>query len=152
DPIRLRQVLDNLLSNALKYTPPPGRIEVRTRTCRDPEPSRPGEWLVVEVADNGPGIPVEHREAVFDEVARLHDNSPIKGHGLGLPTARALARRLGGGLTIEDSEPGATFAIWIPQRDVAAPPGSRDRRKSAASAYPRGTSFQSSPSSSSVPI
>lgn len=134
DPIRLRQVLDNLLSNALKYTPPPGRIEVRTRTCRDPEPSRPGEWLVVEVADNGPGIPVEHREAVFDEFTRLHDNSPIKGHGLGLPTARALARQLGGDLTIEDSESGATFAIWIPQRDVAAPPGSRDRRKSAASA------------------
>lgn len=131
DPIRLRQVLDNLLSNALKYTPAPGRIEVRTRVVRDLGTERPGEWLVVEVADSGPGIPPEHRDAIFDEFTRLHDNSPIRGHGLGLPTARALARQLGGDLTIEDSVEGATFAIWIPQRDEAAPAGSRDRRRSA---------------------
>lgn len=129
DPIRLRQVLDNLVSNALKYTPSPGRIVVRTRTVQNPAPSREGEWVVVEVIDSGPGVPVEHREMIFDEFTRLHEDSPIKGHGLGLPTARALARQLDGDLTIEDTEQGATFAVWIPQRDEAAPAGSRDRRR-----------------------
>jgi signal transduction histidine kinase len=132
DPIRLRQVLDNLLSNALKYTPAPGRVEVRTRVLHDPHPGRKGEWVVIEVADSGPGIPVEHREMIFDEFTRLHEDSPVKGHGLGLPTARALARQLNGDLTIEDAEQGATFAIWIPQRDEAAPAGSRDRRRAAS--------------------
>ncbi len=128
DPIRLRQVLDNLVSNALKYTPGPGRIVVRTRTVNNPAASREGEWVVVEVADSGPGIPVEHREMIFDEFTRLDEDSPVRGHGLGLPTARALARQLDGDLTVEDAAEGATFAVWIPQRDEAAPAESRDRR------------------------
>ncbi len=131
DPIRVRQVLDNLVSNAVKYTPPPGRIELRARVVQDSEPPRAGEWVMLEVADSGPGIPEEHRETVFDEFSRLDESSPMKGHGLGLPTARALARQLEGDLTIEDSAQGATFVLWIPQRDAAAP---RDRRQAGAPA------------------
>ena len=71
DPGRVRQVLGNLLSNAIKYTPAPGHITVRAERV-DNDPARPGDWAVVRVADTGPGIPPEKRDAIFDEFSRLH--------------------------------------------------------------------------------
>ncbi len=118
DPVRVRQILDNLLSNALKYTPAPGQVRVNARMQREEDGERPGAWAMLEVADNGPGIPAEHRELVFDEFSRLEENSPVKGHGLGLPIALNLARQLGGDLTIADTQGGATFVLSIPQRDA----------------------------------
>lgn len=114
DPARVRQVLDNLLSNALKYTPAPGLIVVRVRPGDDGSGPGPGDWATLEVSDSGPGIPPEQREAVFDEFTRLDDASPTKGHGLGLAIARGLSRRLGGDLTIADIGPGATFVLSLP--------------------------------------
>lgn len=152
DPGRVRQVLDNLVSNAVKYTPAPGRVTIRARTVLDPDAPHSGAWAVVEVADTGPGIPPVHRDAVFDEFTRLHDGTPIPGHGLGLATARRLARQLGGDLTIADADRGATFVLWLPQREKDG--GARQDGAPAASSdeapQDRGTSFQSSPSSSSV--
>ena len=88
------------------------------RRVQDADTGRPGAWATLEVSDTGPGIPPEHRDIVFDEFSRLHEKSPIKGQGLGLAIARNLARRLGGDLTIAEKGPGATFVLWIPQRDT----------------------------------
>lgn len=115
DPARVRQVLGNLLSNAVKYTPAPGRISVRVEQS-DGGP-RPGSWAVLRVIDTGPGIPLEQREAVFDEFTRLHDGTDIKGHGLGLAISRRVARLLGGDLDVGGAPgEGATFNLWLPLR------------------------------------
>jgi signal transduction histidine kinase len=117
DPDRVRQVLGNLLSNAVKYTPAPGRITVRAEHA-DGGSARPGTWAVLRVSDTGPGIPVEQREAVFDEFTRLHDGTQIKGHGLGLAISRRVARLLGGDLDVSGAPgEGATFNLWLPLRD-----------------------------------
>ena len=113
DPLRVRQVLDNLISNAIKYTPPPGRIVVRL--VARVEPSALGTpACAIEVSDTGPGIPRDRRESVFDEFTRLHEGSPTKGHGLGLAIARGVSRLLGGELTIADTTSGATFVFLLP--------------------------------------
>jgi signal transduction histidine kinase len=117
DPGRVRQVLGNLLSNAIKYTPAPGRITVRAERV-DADPARPGDWAVVRVADSGPGIPEEKREAIFDEFSRLHDGTGIQGHGLGLAISRRVARLLGGDLDVTGAPgQGAIFTLWLPLRD-----------------------------------
>lgn len=116
DPARVRQVLDNLLSNAFKYTPAPGRIVVRATDERVTGAPRDGTWVTVSVSDTGPGIPPHMREAVFDEFTRLDEGSTLKGHGLGLAIARRIARLLGGELNIADEGPGATLVLWLPER------------------------------------
>jgi len=115
DTARVRQVLDNLLTNAIKYTPAPGTITVMTNREERGDPGI-GPWATVAVADNGPGIPAEAREAIFEEYTRLERTS-AEGHGLGLAIARRLARRLGGDLTLADTGPGATFVLWLPMRE-----------------------------------
>lgn len=122
DPGRVRQVLGNLLSNAIKYTPSPGRITVRVERVEG-DSARPGDWAVVRVADTGPGIPQDKREAIFDEFSRLHDGTGIQGHGLGLAISRRVARLLGGDLDVTGADgEGATFTLWLPMRDDD-PPG-----------------------------
>lgn len=130
DPGRVRQVLGNLLSNAIKYTPAPGHITVRAERV-DADPAHPGDWAVVRVSDNGPGIPAEKREAIFDEFSRLHDGTGIQGHGLGLAISRRVARLLGGELDVSGADgEGATFSLWLPLRDDDEPPPSASGRKS----------------------
>jgi signal transduction histidine kinase len=118
DPARVGQVLGNLFSNAIKYTPSPGRITVRSGLRdRDGAAGR-GSYATIQVGDSGPGIPPEHREAIFDEFIRLEDASGQQGHGLGLAIARRIARLLGGDLTVEDApDAGANFVLWLPLRD-----------------------------------
>jgi signal transduction histidine kinase len=118
DALRVRQVLDNLISNAIKYTPAPGRIFVRVTAVAKPAPFD-GPACAIEVADNGPGIPPDRRESVFDEFMRLDDHGATKGHGLGLAIARGVARLLGGELTVADTTPGATFVLLLPRADGA---------------------------------
>jgi signal transduction histidine kinase len=117
DPTRVRQVLDNLITNAIKYTPAPGRITVRTDANANDAPFG-RRAVAIRVSDNGPGIPADQRERIFDEFTRLDDNSSLKGHGLGLAIARRMARLLGGELGVAESGGrGATFALWLPQRE-----------------------------------
>lgn len=123
DPARARQVLDNLLSNAVKYTPSPGKITVEVDQVDGPGAPRAGRWAVVRVIDDGPGIPEEMREAVFDEFTRFAENGHLKGHGLGLAIARRIARILGGELTVEPHDgAGAVFAFWLPVREPPQSP------------------------------
>ncbi|HSL68938.1 MAG TPA: HAMP domain-containing sensor histidine kinase, partial [Longimicrobiales bacterium] len=117
DAVRVRRVLDNLITNAIKYTPAPGRIVVRTEgSARDAPVSR--RAAAIRVADTGPGIPPEKREAIFDEFTRLTGDDGPRGHGLGLAIARRVARVLGGEVGIAKSDgTGATFVLWLPQRE-----------------------------------
>ena len=103
----VRQILDNLLSNAFDAVGQSG--EVRVSTLRD------GERVRVEVADTGPGIPPETLSRVFDPFFTTKD--PGRGSGLGLAISLTLAEALGGALTVE-SKPGkgSCFRLWLPRR------------------------------------
>jgi signal transduction histidine kinase len=133
DPVRVRQVLDNLISNAIKYTPAPGSIIVRA----EQQPAgRDGQvGLALTVSDTGPGIPLDKRELIFNEFTRLDDGGELKGHGLGLAIARRVARILGGELAVADtSGRGATFVLTLPQRE---PPASRSHQGDSRSVVQR---------------
>ncbi|WP_149547226.1 sensor histidine kinase [Streptomyces marokkonensis] len=108
DPQRIRQVLDNLLTNAAVHTPAGTPVSV--------EVSVAGDAALVRVADAGPGVPAEDRERVFDrfyrvDKARSRDRG---GSGLGLAVARSLARAHGGDIELTGG-PGATvFTVRLP--------------------------------------
>jgi signal transduction histidine kinase len=115
DPDRVRQILGNLLSNAVKYTPTGGRIIVRAESRIVESRPQSARWLVVSVTDNGPGIPLEEVEHIFDEFTRLERDASKPGAGLGLAIARRIARLLGGDITVESQlSQGATFTLWLP--------------------------------------
>ncbi|ATW04366.1 HAMP domain-containing sensor histidine kinase [Sphingorhabdus sp. YGSMI21] len=99
NPAHIQRILSNLLDNALKYTPKGGTAELALR---------PGPVIVVR--DNGPGIPENMREKIFERFVRV-DASGAKGHGLGLALSQALAERNGLVITCRDAEPGALFEI-----------------------------------------
>jgi signal transduction histidine kinase len=122
DPDRVRQVLGNLISNALKYTPPPGRITLGLADENRTTPPHEGRWLAVAVEDTGYGIPLEEQERIFDEFHRV-PGAPGKGHGLGLAISRRIARLLGGDVTVYSTlGSGSVFFLWLPVRDGAVEP------------------------------
>ncbi|GAB7040345.1 MULTISPECIES: sensor histidine kinase [Catenuloplanes] len=118
DPVRLRQIVGNLVSNAIRHTPAGGTVTVRLGT-------RPGR-LVISVTDTGPGIAAADLPRVFDRFWRA-DTSRTRatgGSGLGLPIARQLARAHGGDVTVA-SVPGhgATFTVVLPGASVVGGDG-----------------------------
>jgi signal transduction histidine kinase len=115
DPEKVRQVLLNLLANAVKFTPPGGSIRL---TC-DHDRAR----VRIRVVDTGIGIPADRRAAIFEPFVQLHRTlaQPAEGTGLGLAISRDLARGMGGELTVE-GEPGlgSTFTLTL-DRSAARP-------------------------------
>jgi PAS domain S-box-containing protein len=113
DGERVRQILLNLLGNAIKFTPPGGTV---TLACR-PE----AETVGITVEDSGVGIAPEEQERVFDSFQQVDRrlNQPAEGVGLGLAISRDLARAMAGDLTVE-SEPGegSTFTLHLPRADL----------------------------------
>ncbi|HEV2146184.1 MAG TPA: PAS domain S-box protein, partial [Longimicrobiaceae bacterium] len=108
DPRRLRQILLNLLSNAVKYG---GARPVRVACRRSPE-----RGVLLEVTDQGPGIPPAERERIFEEFVRVGDGSQ-PGTGLGLTIARRLAELLGGWVEVDSVVgEGSTFRLVLPER------------------------------------
>jgi signal transduction histidine kinase len=97
DPVLLRQLLQNLIGNAVKYRDPdrPSRVEITA------------EGHAVRIADNGIGIPVSCREEVFDMFARV-DRQTSPGHGIGLSSCLRIVERHGGTITIGDTPGGGT--------------------------------------------
>ena len=135
DPSHLRQILVNLLGNAIKYTDE-GSIVVKTRALSRENALSQGlpevvaatqeeaaSWLSVQVIDSGIGIAVTDQERVFEEFEQVdagpRTDSPRRGTGLGLAISRRLARLLGGELLLA-SEPGkgSTFTLWLPVDEV----------------------------------
>jgi signal transduction histidine kinase len=113
----LSQAIANLLDNALKYTPA-GAITLRARQT--------GETARVEVADSGPGVPADRRDAVFDRFVRLEGSRSTPGNGLGLSLVRAVARLHGGDAWLEDNDPGLKAVITLPTADSRALPSTRN--------------------------
>jgi signal transduction histidine kinase len=114
DPIRLTQILANLLSNAAKYTEPGGHIEIRA--------ARDGDAATISVIDDGLGMTVEERETVFDLFR--HGRASNSGLGVGLTLARRLAELHGGTLTADSAGPGAgsAFRLTLPAVDAVVQP------------------------------
>ncbi len=107
DPLRMEQVLINLLDNARKYSPPGTRIEVELAT----EP----EAIVVAVRDHGNGIPAGEHERIFERFHRLRSDQ--SGVGLGLHISREIVRKHGGDLVVESPpEGGNRFIARVPRR------------------------------------
>jgi len=111
--IRLRQVVVNLLDNAIKYTPEGGRIVVRVKT----EPN----WAILEVIDNGIGISQEALPHVFDRFYRSEqvEARKARGTGLGLSMVQSIVEAHGGKVTVESSEDkGSTFRVEFPRLEL----------------------------------
>jgi signal transduction histidine kinase len=140
DPTHLRQILVNLMGNAVKYTTN-GGIAVRARlvgsgvetttgrhgritpssspavTTKPPDANR--TWIALQVADTGIGIAPQDHQRIFEEFEQVNagsrGDSINRGTGLGLAISRRLARLLGGDITVEsDVGKGSTFTLWIP--------------------------------------
>lgn len=108
DPSQIGRVLDNLISNALKYSD--GGIGITARNV-------PGEKRVqIEVDDHGPGIPVEHRTAVFDRFARLKGSGTTgrQGSGLGLAICKSIINAHSGQIGVESNRNGSVFWFTLP--------------------------------------
>jgi len=123
DEIRLRQILNNLISNAIKFTPE-GAVEIGCRVS--------GEYLELYVRDTGIGIPKEKQKLIFEPFRQADDtiSRTYGGTGLGLAIAASYAKLLNGHITLE-SEPGrgSTFSLVIPRgSDIAIPIDHGDRK------------------------
>jgi signal transduction histidine kinase len=111
DQARIRQVLVNLLGNAVKFTPEGGSVTVATA----PRVAAGGRWGEVRVSDTGPGIPEAERAAVFERYYRSAETARAQGVGLGLAISHALAQRMGGQLAVESEVgKGSTFVLTLP--------------------------------------
>jgi two-component system sensor histidine kinase KdpD len=109
DERRIVQVVDNLLTNAARYTPPDTQIVLRA--CAN------GESVAVAVVDRGPGIPADNRERIFEKFVRLDegDRSAVGGSGLGLAICRGIVQAHGGAIWVESEQgSGSTFAFNLP--------------------------------------
>jgi two-component system, NtrC family, sensor kinase len=135
DPTHLRQILVNLIGNAVKYTAA-GTIVVRTRTVSRTEALSMGlsddaaimeqgdPWLAVQVVDQGVGIAPSDQSRIFEEFEQAdpgsRTDSANRGTGLGLSISRRLARLLRGDITVaSEVGRGSTFTLWLPLFEMA---------------------------------
>jgi len=102
----LFQALANLIDNAIKYTPPGGRISLTA--------VRDGDSVVIRVSDSGPGIPPALRGKVLQRFYRVDASRNAPGHGLGLSLVQAVAQLHGAELRLEDAEPGLCVMMRLP--------------------------------------
>jgi two-component system sensor histidine kinase BaeS len=108
DPLRLGQVIGNLVSNAIKYTPGGGTVTVKAGEANG--------QIWIQVSDTGPGIPPDQQEKMFEPFVRGGQGRRFpQGMGLGLSIARELVEAHGGKLELESEEGfGSRFTVWLP--------------------------------------
>ena len=112
DPEKLRSILDNLIGNAVKFTPSGGLISVAVRAS--------GEEAEIDVIDSGPGVPEEERESIFNSFfrGRAKASGPIAGSGLGLAIAREFAEAHGGRIRVLAEDGGGHFRVTLPRKSA----------------------------------
>ncbi len=109
DPVELREALGNLISNAIKYTPPGGTITIRM--------SAEDERFFFSVVDTGLGIPADQQNDIFNKYFRAKQaaTAEIEGTGLGLSLVKSVVERHGGTVWFQSEENmGSTFGFWLP--------------------------------------
>ena len=108
NPLRMRQMVDNLLGNAMKYSPQKGKIHVSITI-------EPGQ-LIFQISDEGPGIPVSDQPHIFDKFFRGSNiSSTVEGSGLGLSIVKSIVDMHQGTIRVDSSgDEGATFTIALP--------------------------------------
>src|SRR2546421_2615235 len=116
DPEKLRSIIDNLLGNAVKFTPTGGTIRVLTRAAE--------REAMVDVIDTGPGVPLEERESIFDSFfrGRAKESGRIEGTGLGLAIAREFVEAHGGRISVVSETSGGHFRVTLPRKPAQALP------------------------------
>jgi CheY-like chemotaxis protein len=117
DPTRLKQVLLNLLGNAIKYNRRGGEVRI------DCQPAADG--LRITVVDNGPGLTVQQQARLFDPFERLDASGEVEGSGLGLALSRSLVTAMQGRIGV-DSQPDTGSRFWIELPLVASTTAARD--------------------------
>lgn len=120
DENRVRQILVNLVNNAVKFTPPGGSVTVECsvapRPERDARLSGKGPWVLIRIVDTGIGIPAGRISSIFDPFVQVESGHTrgSDGSGLGLTISRRLARLMGGDLTARSKAGrGSTFSLWL---------------------------------------
>ena len=124
---KLRLILDNLMSNAVKYTPREGTIFIHALNYKD--------HLILDVADTGPGIPKDDRGHIFEAfyTGRIEPAGPVKGTGIGLSVVLEFVQAHGGTIELVDGvHPGAHFRIRLPARPADVRPQPSDATDAAA--------------------
>jgi two-component system phosphate regulon sensor histidine kinase PhoR len=107
NPLHLQRMVINLIENAIKFTPPMGKIDIR---CR----AEAGQ-LILEVSDNGPGIPLEDQPHIFEKFYRGSTMSQVtSGTGLGLSIVKSIVDKHHGRIWVESSPGGTTFTVILP--------------------------------------
>lgn len=120
DAFRMQRVFSNLISNAIKYTPDDGDILIQVY---EPKEVPQANALVVEITDNGIGIPEEDQERIFESFYRVRtdEHQRIEGTGLGLAIARAIVEQHGGQISVASKlGEGSTFTLYLPD-DIPNP-------------------------------
>lgn len=109
DVEKVERVLSNLVDNALKYTPAGGKVSISAREGQEDE-------LLIRVADNGPGVPAEYQEKIFERFQKVpNQESRRHGTGLGLAFCRIVAEAHGGKIWVEPNQPiGSAFLFTLP--------------------------------------
>jgi signal transduction histidine kinase len=122
DPPRLESILRNLIENAIKYGGE--RAKIRVDVCRQ------GKDFLFRVIDDGPGIPAEERQRIFESFYRVDDSLArlTSGAGLGLAICQGLVRAHGGRIWAEPRETGACIAFTIPIRRTPSPKDHKERK------------------------
>ena len=109
DSEKLRQILSNLVDNAVRFSPAGGRVTIGA--------SRRTDTIVLTVADQGVGIPIAEQERIFSKFYRVGD-AQTGGTGVGLFIAQGLVSALGGRITVQSAEGrGSSFVVELPARD-----------------------------------
>jgi hypothetical protein len=132
DESRVQQILVNLLTNAVKFTEPGGRVSIRCGLSTQPPPEArlrgAGPWVFVCVDDTGIGIPADRLVAIFDPFVQADTSHtrPKDGSGLGLTIARRLARLMQGDLSVRSTlGQGSEFTLWLPAATATEDKSSR---------------------------
>jgi signal transduction histidine kinase len=119
DPMRIEQVLTNLIGNALKHGRAEGVIRVSSREIESPDGDRC--FVEVVVSDDGPGIAAQDRDRIFQPYVRAGEGSKAGGLGLGLAICRRIVDAHGGGISVSEAPGGgARFAFTLPAEAPAA--------------------------------